>query len=527
MIEATTGIAGAFLASVAQHENRIALWARDESLTYAQLRARSASIACALSDSARVKPGDRVAILADRTTTAYVSVLAALLAGTAYVPLNPRYPAERNRVILVNSGAKALIVDDRNLSGLEVLLDSVESKPLIVTPESADVPLNSDAMRLSRKDLPRDVSDASLRIDRHGNDLAYVLFTSGSTGVPKGVPISHSNLAAYVANTTALAKVSCEDRIIQLADLTFDISVHDMFVSWLNGASLFSVPENATLMATRFVQELGITGWFSVPSTAGLLKQSGFLTPGTLPTLRFTLFCGEALTGMVAEAWAEAAPNAAVFNLYGPTEATVAFTSFRYQSGQADPPAIVPLGEPFHGQSVGLFEADGVPTVVGGTGEICLSGSQVAAQYWNAPELTAQRFFYADGRRWYRTGDLGRYDPKVGYLFAGRLDQQVKIRGYRVELQEIEGAVRKASGCDLVAVLPWPMTQDRGATGCVAFVAGVTGDAELVRRECQRYLPDYMVPSHIIYLPEMPLNANGKIDSLRLRAHPALSPQEH
>ena len=502
MSRATQGIAEAFLTSATQHKKRIALWARDESLTYAELRARSASIAFAILDSARIKPGDRVAILADRTVTAYVSVLAALLAGAVYVPLNPRYPPERNRTIFLNSGAKVIIVDDRNLVGLQDILRGVEHKPLIVMPESADVSPDIEATALSSKDLRQDVSDADLAYQRNDNDLAYVLFTSGSTGVPKGVPISHGNLAAYVTNASALGGVTCEDRIIQLADLTFDISVHDMFVSWLNGASLFSVPENSTLMATRFVQELGITGWFSVPSTAGLLKHSGFLTPNALPTMRFTYFCGEALTGSVAEAWAQAAPNAALFNLYGPTEATVAFTSFRYRSGQDDPPAIVPLGEAFPGQLLGLFDADGAPTAESdGIGEICLSGSQVASEYWNAPELTAQRFFNSGDRRWYRTGDLGRYDSKFGYLFAGRTDHQVKIRGYRVELQEIEAVVRKASGSDLVAVLPWPTTEDRGATGCVAFIASETGNAELVRSECQRCLPEYMVPNQIIYLP--------------------------
>jgi non-ribosomal peptide synthetase component F len=349
------------------------------------------------------------------------------------------------------------------------------------------------------------------------------MFTSGSTGVPKGVPISHGNLAAYVANATALGGVTAEDRIIQLADLSFDISVHDMFVSWLNGAMLCSVPENATLMATRFVDELKITGWFSVPSTAGLLKQAKFLAPGSMPSMRFTFFCGEALTAAVADAWAEAAPNAAVFNLYGPTEATVAFSAYRCRPRQFEPSMIVPLGDAFHGQSIGLFEVDRPAPTQDDVGEICLSGSQVCAEYWMAPELTPRRFFSLDGTWWYRTGDLGRIDPQLGLLFAGRADHQVKIRGFRVELQEIEGVVRGASDRDLVAVIPWPETADGGATGCVAFVGSATGDAEAIRMACQRLLPDYMVPSRIIFLGEMPLNSNGKVDYLRLKNHQALS----
>lgn len=518
-----SGIAEAFLSSAARHRDRPALWVRNETLTYAQLRAKSASIASALIVSNRVCPGDRVAILSNRTVTAYSGVIAALLAGAAYVPLNPRFPAERNRAILTGSGASALVIDDHNVGILAQLLEGLDNPPFIVAPESAELPLQGKLLWAGRSDLSSDIPDSKLRCGRADADLAYIMFTSGSTGVPKGVPISHGNLAAYVANATALGGVTEEDRIIQLADLSFDISVHDMFVSWLNGAMLCSVPENATLMATRFVDELKITGWFSVPSTAGLLKQANFLSQGAMPSMRFTFFCGEALTVAVADAWAAAAPNAAVFNLYGPTEATVAFSAFRCRPGQFDPSMIVPLGDAFDGQSIRLFEVDSPLPAQGDVGEICLSGTQVCAEYWKAPDLTARRFFSFEGNWWYRTGDLGRIDLELGFLFAGRADHQVKIRGFRVELQEIEGVVRRASGRDIVAVIPWPATADGGATGCVAFVAGQTGDERFIRDECQRLLPDYMVPSRVIFLAEMPLNSNGKVDYLRLKNHQALS----
>jgi acyl-CoA synthetase (AMP-forming)/AMP-acid ligase II len=140
-----------------------------------------------------------------------------------------------------------------------------------------------------------------------------------------------------------------------------------------------------------------------------------------------------------------------------------------------------------------------------------------------APEITATRFFEAEGRRWYRTGDVGKYDPKLGYLFKGRVDHQVKIRGFRVELQEIESVIRRASGCDVVAVLPWPTTTDGGATGCVAFVMGTQARSESITAECAKFLPDYMVPQHIIAVRDMPLNSNGKVDYVALRSHPSLA----
>ena len=151
-----------------------------------------------------------------------------------------------------------------------------------------------------------------------------------------------------------------------------------------------------------------------------------------------------------------------------------------------------------------------------------LSGSQLTRGYWRAPDIDAEKFIVADGRRWYRTGDLARYDPEFGFIFAGRADHQVKIGGFRVELQEIETVVRAVSGRDVVAVVPWPVSEEGGALGCVAFIAGPAQDAEPIRAQCREKLPDYMVPQKIIHLSEMPLNSNGKVDYLQLKSHPLL-----
>jgi amino acid adenylation domain-containing protein len=347
-------------------------------------------------------------------------------------------------------------------------------------------------------------------------DLAYVFFTSGTTGVPKGVPITHSNVLAYLNGLRSLASVTPDARVMQVVDLTFDLSVHDIFVAWTSGACLYSIPENGTLLASRFVEEHEGTHWLSVPSAAALVKQSGLLTAGCMPSLRYSFFCGEALPGRVAESWAAAAPNSAILNIYGPTEATIAFTAYRYEPGQAEPPAVVSLGEPYPGQEVGLFD-EARMRVLDGTGEICLSGTQVSQGYWNAPDITAERFFEAEGKRWYRTGDLGRYVPGEGYAYLGRVDRQVKIRGYRVELQEIETAICKVVGCDMAAVIPWPLDDSGAALGCVGYILGETVADEATER-LKALLPDYMIPSRITALAEMPLNANGKIDHRAIAA---------
>src|SRR5579884_2311147 len=490
---------GSAVAKIARiHSARPALWAKGELLTYAELFERAGRIAAALERSG-VGPGDRVAILSERSSSAYVAILGALLAGAAYVPLNTRFPADRNRRIVERSGARALICSDAQAHSLpEIIAGSGDLEVLVASAITGDAP-----------DIPPCDSDAGT--------LAYVFFTSGTTGVPKGVPISHDNVFAYLRGIRTLTEVEPEDRVMQVVDLTFDLSVHDIFLARTSGACLYSIPENGTLLCTRFVEEHGGTHWLSVPSAAALVKQAGLLTPGCMPSLKYTFFCGEALTGTVAESWAAAAPRSEITNIYGPTEATVAFSAFRYIPGQASPPAVVSLGEPFPEQHMGLFTADG-ERGEGDVGEICLSGSQVTEGYWMAPEITAERFFEAEGRRWYRTGDLGRYVANEGYSYLGRADRQVKIRGFRVELQEIENAVRKAAGCDLAAVVPWPLDESGAALGCVAFTVGgsITSD---VLDQLREVLPDYMVPSRLERIDEMPLNANGKIDHRALSEH--------
>jgi amino acid adenylation domain-containing protein len=515
-------IAAQFLDVVKLYPDRTALWCLGDEFTYSELKDAAASIAAVIKQSCPSAKDIKVAILSERTSCAYTAVLGTLLAGAAYVPLNPRFPLERNRSILESSGSNVLICDAHNQNLITELVCDLSHEIIVILPES-DNSGNYLGRFLLKADMPGEVSDQVLVQDCGLDSLAYLFFTSGSTGRPKGVPISHRNLQAYLRNLMALVQVTKEDRIIQLVDLTFDLSVHDMFVTWLSGATLYSVPERATLMAGRFVEDHDITGWLSVPSTAGLLKQAGILVPGAFPSLRFTLFCGETLTGTVAEAWCASAPNSLLYNLYGPTEATVAFSSYLYEPKQVDPPTNVPIGHPFGGQFMALFDSNNCRSNPGEAGEICLSGSQVTSGYWKSPDLNLTKFFKAEGKIWYRTGDLGKIHPDYGYLFGGRVDHQVKIRGYRVEIQEIEAVVRKASGRDVVAVVPWPVTADQGATGCIAFISGPQDDCEVIRAICIKSLPEYMVPTNIIFLNEMPLNSNGKVDYTQLKSHSMLN----
>jgi D-alanine--poly(phosphoribitol) ligase subunit 1 len=502
-----------------------AIWAAGKQISYSEMDSRATVLANALIASG-VEPSDRVCILSNRTDTLYISILAALYAGCTYVCMNPRYPDARNRMILDLSGATGLVIDDKLASAVSELLTGRNDLRVIVTPESEGSEPISEVPRIGRDRLTDTGTPPG--IDTAPSSLAYIMFTSGSTGTPKGVPITHANVMDYVSNVVALGgSVGRGDKVIQIADATFDISVHDMFYAWTNGASIISVPANSGLFATRFVEEHGVTHWFAVPSTARILHEAGLLAAGSLPTVRCSFFCGEPLVASVATAWLEAVNGNAVYNLYGPTEGTVAISGLRFRPEDFDPHEVVALGTEFGDNRVELFEPDTARrSSRDAPGEICLSGDQVTPGYWKNPELNAARFFNDDdGRRWYRTGDLGVIDDKKGLVFAGRVDHQVKIRGFRVELSEIEGVIRSATGTGQVAVLPWPLSSDGAPLGCVAFLPmkDTPDTRNAVKAACDDKLPDYMRPGELYFVDELPLNANGKTDYKALEQSPLLT----
>jgi len=472
------------LDAASRHPTRVAVWADGETITYAELVAAAERVATAMLD-AGVQPGDRVAILAQRNIAAYVGVIAALRAGCVYVPLNSRYPAARNRKMIDLSRATALLVD----------ATCNERYPELFA--TLTIPLESKVR--ARTTWP----------SRAPEDDCYLIFTSGSTGEPKGVPITHANLLAYRDGILGICPITHEDRVTQLADLSFDLSVHGWVIALTTGAALYNIAEQANLLATRYVEEQELTVWISVPSAAGLAKQAGMLEPGSLPSLRAALFCGEALHGTVASAFAAAAPNAEVINLYGPTEATVEISWHRYQADDAT--SIVSIGVPFESQHMDVFGPDNVRLPDHEVGELLLAGSQLTRGYWEAPELDAAKFVVISGMRWYRTGDLARRTAK-GFEYVGRLDQQTKIRGFRVELLEIERTLRGLLECESLAVIAWPVTPDGGAEGTVAFVAGAPIETGPALARMGELLPPYMVPAQIVWIDEVPLNNNGKTD---------------
>ena len=515
-----SGLAAGFLRSLQRFPERPALHVDGSLWTYEHLGSIAGAVATAIRSADR-DGHPLVGILAHRSLTAYSGIVGAFLAGKGYVPLNPKVPIERLLKILLQSGSRVLLAGREAAHLLDPLLQQMPHPMIVLYPaadEAAMPQLMPGSHRLVRiKAAARDRPFIDV-VPPPADTIVYLLFTSGSTGEPKGVPVRYGNVRSYVEYICRRYTVTERDRFSQMFDLSFDLSVHDMLVCWERGACLYSVPDHATMAPAKFIREHRITMWFCVPSVVGVMLQLGMLKPGSLPSLRASLFCGEPFPARYAEAWQHAAPNSFVENLYGPTETTIAISHYRWDpdsSSQACVNGIVPIGWIFEGQRACLLPTGDQK----GVGELCLGGSQVTTGYWNNPEKTNKQFVRLPDRGdalWYRTGDLVTQDDDGCMYYVGRIDDQVKIMGHRVELQEVDAVLRDAAGVEQVASVAWPV-QDGLARGIVTFIAGTPHlDEAALLRVCRERLPDYMVPKRLCQLAALPLNLHGKTDRRQL-----------
>jgi amino acid adenylation domain-containing protein len=506
-----------FFRSLRTSPLRPALELGELSLTYEQLWNYAGGIAACLREA--LDPSEKVvAVLADRSVAAYGGILGVLGSGRGYVPLNPKFPLERTLVMLRASECTTVIVGEECAETLKSLLPRIDRALTLIIPDAGWKPDSNEVSlhRVFSSDQLSKVADPSDPVVS-GDDPAYLLFTSGSTGVPKGVAVSQSNVVAYMEYGAKRWGIHGADRCSQNFDLTFDLSVHDLFTCWDGGATLCPYMAQ-TLTPATVVDELQLTCWFSVPSVAMFASKLGLLQPGEFATLRWSLFCGEALSSSLAEAWQQAANNSILENLYGPTEATIAITYYRWDSATSPAECVrglVPIGWPFEGQQVCVANEDFAVVPAGESGELCLGGSQVTRGYLNDPEKTAKSFVrlkHTADQIWYRTGDLVRQDERGCLFYLGRRDFQVKVNGYRVELQEIDLVLREAARTEMAVAIPWPL-QDGSASGIVGVLTGADPALDqAVLAACDRRLPRYMVPNRLYHFPQMPLNVNGKID---------------
>lgn len=501
-------IAASFSEVATRSPDLLAVSAAGHDVSYGELAQMAARLAAHFGPGAR---GGRIGILATRSIEAYAGILAAGWCGATYVPLNLKWPPQRLIELMRLLDLTALVADAHGAALLTPDVIAAAPATIVVADAATAVaaPVGTRVTRIGEVDAAPLAAPVAVRPDH----MAYVIFTSGTTGMPKGVAISCGSLAHYLEQTRGWTALTADDRIAETCDVTFDLTVHNMFLAFEAGASLHLLSPLDMLAPGRFVRARKCTVWMSVPTLITLMRGTGALKPGVFPSLRLSIFCGEPLPVGAAQAWAEAAPNGVVENIYGPTEGTV----ICMRQTLTDPPVVTPrrnilaIGAAYETMQVAIFDAEQNPVPDGTPGEIALSGPQLAIGYYGQPDLTAERFRIIRGERWYLTGDLGVRDVNGVFHHLGRTDNQVKVKGNRIELEEVEMHLRRAAETDLVAVVAWPV-ENETPQGLVGFVAASgIGGAEIQARMATT-LQRYMVPGRIETVDALPVNINGKVD---------------
>jgi amino acid adenylation domain-containing protein len=478
------------------------------SLTYAELDRRSNALAAHLVAQG-VRKGDRVGVVLPKSAASVTALFAIMKAGAAYVPVDHSSPVERGRRILDDCQVRAAVVDAGSIGVVPPGASAVIVGP---PPAGAD---GAEFEAVVRQSAERPAVESTRA------DLAYILYTSGSTGIPKGVMLTHENAVSFVEWCASVFEPTGQDRFSSHAPFHFDLSVLDIYVSVKHGATLYLIGEDLgkdPRELAKFIAEHALTVWYSTPSILTLLAQFGRLDERDCSSLRLVLFAGEVFPVKhlrdVKRYW----PRPIYYNLYGPTETNVctfARIPDRVPEERATPYPIGFLCSHCEGL---LLDGDGHVAPSGEEGLLYISGPSVFQGYWNRPAENDAAFTIRDGTRWYNTGDVVRWTDDDGYIYVGRRDRMVKRRGYRIELGEIERSLYLHPSLREAAVIALP-DADAGVRITAFLSCGDVPPPSIIdlKTFCAAHLPPYMSPDRFVVMAALPRTSTDKIDYQALR----------
>jgi tyrocidine synthetase-3 len=488
-------IADVFESQVLLCPDKIAIFFENKSLTYKDLNEQADKVAFYLQEQAKIKSNELVAIMMDRSDAFIISILGILKAGAAYVPIEPSHPAERIKYILDDVKPPVLITQSDYIFGISKFSGHIFC---------ADIQLDTLEKPLAR-----------ITKNNESSDIAYVMYTSGTAGQPKGVVVENRSVIRLVKDTNYVS-LGQEEVLLQTGPLSFDASTFEIWGMLLNGGELHLLPQDKILNTSILKSEIHKRNISIMWMTASWFNQVLDEDVTLFQPLKTLLVGGDKLSVRHINTLRESAPHIQIINGYGPTENTTFSICHKInQNYESD----IPLGKPISNSTVYILDEGMLPVPIGVKGEIYVGGEGTARCYLNNQELSNKKFipnpFSSKGENFFRTGDLGRWNSAGEIEFFGRIDSQVKVRGYRIELAEIENTVIKHG--NITRAYAVVRTDEAGEKDIILYYKCDENVPEAAIKEfLKTYLPVYMIPSFIIRIKRFPLTANGKIDERAL-----------